>query len=413
MSHTRMAEIVPGWRVSRLAYARMSREERSQAFRQAFDRMTPEQQSQVGRLALARMTREQRSKLFDKAQIDLHIKSIPGFANFLAAMQQDGMALQYVSDSLRNNLYIVLAAVERSPEAIQYASPFMQRHTRVVLAAVSRDGTVLRLLPWLATHNREVVLAAVRQNGLALQYAGEAARGDKVVVLAAVSHNGEAVQYARYTDFDIWLAAVSTSGSVLRLLSKDMIWMRSGTNADEASHERAIRELELAAVQSDWCALQYVGSKGKADRNIVLAAVRRDGRALQYASSELLADYLVVSTAVRCSGVQVVFFVSDAHRWDPRLSPWLQLSPSACAWRRVRGAISRAAIVAFWMHKTHLPHHAAMLQGMAAVTELMSPLPLGIDARVCSKCEHADTIDLQHESGEWWSGTLKDAFVSF
>jgi len=184
------------------------------------------------------MTREQRSKLFDKAQIDLHIKSIPGFANFLAAMQQDGMALQYVSDSLRNNLYIVLAAVERSPEAIQYASPFMQRHTRVVLAAVSRDGTVLRLLPWLATHNREVVLAAVRQNGLALQYAGEAARGDKVVVLAAVSHNGEAVQYARYTDFDIWLAAVSTSGSVLRLLSKDMIWMRSGTNADEEPRAR-------------------------------------------------------------------------------------------------------------------------------------------------------------------------------
>ncbi|KAL1498527.1 hypothetical protein AB1Y20_013848 [Prymnesium parvum] len=489
------------------------------------------------RLTLDRMTPEERSKLLEKIDLLCRIKRIPGYARFLAAVCQNGMALRYGPDSLRDDLYIVLSAVRRSPNAIHYASPKMQACRRVMLAAVSRDGTVLRFLP--SRSDRDVVLAAVRQNGLAIQYAdrelrldkdvvlaanvlairyadrelrldkdvvlaavrqnvlairyadrelrldkdvvlaavrqnvlairyadrelrldkdvvlaavrqnglailyadrelqldkdvvlaavrqdglairfagGELQR-DKDVVLAAVSSDGEAVRYARYRDGDIWRAAVSTTGAALRWLWRrnqiGSMLMHDLHHADEATHERAIREVELAAVQSDGCALQYVRTNGKADRDVVLAAVRRDGRALQYASPELRADHLVVSTAARCSGVQVVFFLSDAQRWDPRLSPWLRLSPRACAWRRVRGAIWRAAIVAFWRHKTHLPHHATMLHGMAALTELLSPVPLGIDARVRSKCEHADTIDLQHEMGGWWSGTLKDAFVSF
>ena len=72
----------------------------------------------------------------------------------------------------------------------------MEADKEVVLAAVQQDGLALQFASEDLRADREVVLAAVQQHGLALQYASAELRADREVVLAAVQQNGEALRLA-------------------------------------------------------------------------------------------------------------------------------------------------------------------------------------------------------------------------
>eukprot|EP00971_Amphidinium_carterae_P124825 2472874-Amphidinium_carterae.1 len=54
------------------------------------------------------------------------------------------------------------------------------------MAAVQENGFALQYAAERCSGDREIVLAAVKQKGRALQYAGECCRGDREIVLAAV-----------------------------------------------------------------------------------------------------------------------------------------------------------------------------------------------------------------------------------
>jgi hypothetical protein len=163
----------------------------------------------------------------------------------LAALQQNGAALQYASDELRAKRAIVLAAVQENGWALQYA-----------LEDLKAD--------------REIVFAAVQQNGSALQYASEDLKKDRAVVLAAVQENGLALQYAPElkADSEIVLEAIKQYGWVFQYASPEL---------------KADFRFVLTVVQENGFALEYASLELKADRAIVLAAVKRDGFALQYA----------------------------------------------------------------------------------------------------------------------------------
>ena len=89
----------------------------------------------------------------------------------LAAVQQDGDALQHASEELRADRDVVLAAVQQDGDALQHASEELRADREVVLAAVKQHGYALRFASDKLQADEEVVLAAVEQNGNALQYA--------------------------------------------------------------------------------------------------------------------------------------------------------------------------------------------------------------------------------------------------
>jgi len=66
----------------------------------------------------------------------------------------------------------------------------------VVVAALKQDGRALQFASEELKGDREVVVAAVKQNGCALEYASEELKGDKEVVVAAVEQDGYALQFA-------------------------------------------------------------------------------------------------------------------------------------------------------------------------------------------------------------------------
>ena len=114
----------------------------------------------------------------------------------LAAVSQNGRALQYAYEDLKKDKDIVLAAVSQNGRALQYASDELKKDKEVVLAAVSQNGRALRYASPEMKDDRGVILEAVRLKGDALMYASETLQNDKEIVLAAVRQNGPALMYA-------------------------------------------------------------------------------------------------------------------------------------------------------------------------------------------------------------------------
>jgi len=113
----------------------------------------------------------------------------------LAAVAQNGHALDYASEELKADMEVVLAAIAQNGCALDYASKELKGDKEFVLAAVAQNGCALAYASKELKADKEVVLAAVAQNGYALMYASKELKGDKEVVLAAVAQNGRALHY--------------------------------------------------------------------------------------------------------------------------------------------------------------------------------------------------------------------------
>ena len=137
-----------------------------------------------------------------------------------AAVRHDGMALEFAAVSLQNDREVVWAAVtgdSASEElfgtewnSLQFASPALRDDFDVVLAAVRNNGSALEVASNRLQDNRDVVMAAVRQDGLALEFASPRFQGDDEVVLTAIENDPFALEFAderlrNHPDF--WYAA--------------------------------------------------------------------------------------------------------------------------------------------------------------------------------------------------------------
>ena len=212
----------------------------------------------------------------------------------LAAVQQNGIALERAAEPLKADRGIVLAAVQQNGVALRYAAEPLKADRGIVLVAVQQEGTALEYAAKPLKADKDIVLAAVLQEGLALQYAAKLLKADRDIyrdiVLAAVQQNGEALIHAANrlnADRDIVLAAVQQNGKALEYAAKPL---------------KADRDIVLAAVQQNGGALEYAAEPLKADRGIVLVAVQQNGWALQCVTEPLNADRDIVLAAVQQNG---------------------------------------------------------------------------------------------------------------
>jgi len=253
----------------------------------------------------------------------------------LAAVSQDGEALQYVAEEWLADRDIVLAAVSNNGAALFHAAEALKSDREIVLAAVSQNGTSLTCAAKSLRSDREVVLAAVSQNGSALICAPEHLRDDPEILRAAVSHgyfllDGYA-HLARFeADHDVMLAAVSLAGEALAYASdelrqsRDIVLAavrRDGEALGYASYDlRADHEIVQTAVSQDGEALMFASEEWQADRDMVLVAVSQSGKALAYASRELQADPDIVQAAMSHNG-QALRHAADIFLQDETFAP--------------------------------------------------------------------------------------------
>jgi hypothetical protein len=97
---------------------------------------------------------------------------------------------------MKNDKEVVLAALSQNGYALQYASDTLKNDKEVVLAAVFRDGRSLQFASAAVNNDKNVVLAAMSCNATALGYATDAMKNDKEVVMTAVSNYADVMEDA-------------------------------------------------------------------------------------------------------------------------------------------------------------------------------------------------------------------------
>jgi hypothetical protein len=245
----------------------------------------------------------------------------------LAAVRQNGRALQYAHADLKKDKEVVLAAVRKNVDALQYAHADLQKDKEVVLAAVRQNGLALQYAHADLKKDKEVVLAAARQDVRALEYAHPDLKNDKKFVLAAVSQDGRALEYAHADlkkDKEFVLAAVRQNGRALQYahadLQKDKEVILAAVSQDGEALKYAHADLQkdkefvLAAVSQRGGALQYAHEDLKKDKEVVLAAISQDGEALEYAHADLQKDKKVVLAAVCQNGGALQYAHEDLKK---------------------------------------------------------------------------------------------------
>ena len=220
----------------------------------------------------------------------------------LAAVQNTGSAIEYASakmkadkeifllankkyvdhlrrgrakDEITANKHIVLAAVQNNGGALEYASDELKADKEIVLAAVQNNGGALEYANDELKADKEIILAAIQSFGPAIKFASNELKADQVIILAALQNNGGALESANddlQSDKEIVLAAVKDQGGALEYASEKL---------------RDDKEIVLAAVKDKGGALEYASEKLRDNKEIVLAAVQNNRYALKYASEEL------------------------------------------------------------------------------------------------------------------------------
>ncbi|NDB83531.1 MAG: DUF4116 domain-containing protein [Alphaproteobacteria bacterium] len=161
----------------------------------------------------------------DLSSCDMRCRELTRKEIALAAIAQDGRALQYVCIPLLADKEVVLKAVTQDGWALRFASSGFQADKEVVLAAVSKVGRCLSSASSQLRRDKQVVLAAVAQDGWSLQYASKGLRSDKEVVLTAVIQDGWALRYACAAlqgDKEVVLEAVTQDGRLLEYASAQL-----------------------------------------------------------------------------------------------------------------------------------------------------------------------------------------------
>ena len=120
----------------------------------------------------------------------------------LAALAQNGLALEFASSRLQADPLIVEAAVKMDGDALALAWKGLRgaRHGRgVVRTAVSQKGRALVHASVELQDDHEIVNTAVAQDGTALLHASDRLKDDRETVATAVGQEGSALMYASVT----------------------------------------------------------------------------------------------------------------------------------------------------------------------------------------------------------------------
>mmetsp|Transcript_62101 Transcript_62101/g.148118 ORF Transcript_62101/g.148118 Transcript_62101/m.148118 type:complete len:342 (-) Transcript_62101:232-1257(-) len=147
----------------------------------------------------------------------------------------------------------------------------------IAIKAVQENGLALEYVGPDMLKNRDVVLAAVRQNGLALRFADEVFKNDNHVVETAISNNGRALK-----------SASENLRSCRRIV--EMAIKQDGGALDAASDElKKDRQLVHLALRNGG-ALIYADTELRSDRELATFAVDQDWERFDHAGDDLLMD---------------------------------------------------------------------------------------------------------------------------
>ena len=146
-----------------------------------------------------------------------------------------------------------LAAVEQNGFAIQYIK---NPSEQMQLAAVKQDGWAIR---YINSPSEQVQLAAVRQNSWAIRYINSPS---EQVQLAAVEHAGQAIQYIDNPSERVQLVAAKKDGYAIDYIKNPSERVQLAAVGQKGNSIQCIKnpseQVQLAAVRQNEDAIEYI-----------------------------------------------------------------------------------------------------------------------------------------------------------
>jgi len=200
-----------------------------------------------------------------------------------------------------------------------------------VLAAVREDGFALEHASEALRDDREVVLAAVADAGAALQHAGAATRNSREVVITAIRQNGDALQFASEAlrgSRELCLEAARANWRSLRFITKDL-------SGDSGFMLAALRETRNPEV------FRNISRCLQVDKGLFLNSVKDYPHTFCYAAAELQFDKTFVLELVHVNG-RAIGFASDVVKEDPEvMAAAVENAPDAVCWAQQYSSYAR------------------------------------------------------------------------
>lgn len=233
----------------------------------------------------------------------------------LAAVAQDGRALQFASELLRADKEVVLAAITQSGFwALKGAGEALRSDKEVVLQAVTKEPAAIEFAGDNMKRDTEVVASVVKQQGRLLQHAADNLKADKDIVLTAVRQDPGALEFAAESlkadqEFGLFIQKVFSKGDHALDDAAD-VWSFGKENV-------------LVAIRQDPTFFRYAASTLKQDvlfyKDMVLAAVLGDGLLLEMVPDDLRGDKKVALAAIRNNSAALRFVGPPLTSTDPEL----------------------------------------------------------------------------------------------
>ena len=122
-----------------------------------------------------------------------------------AAVKQNGLALNYVFnyetdyeeeyDEDYDSYHMRIIKTFMGRDIIDDSRQYLVRDYEIVLAAVTQNGMALDYASKDLQNNFDIVLAAVKQNGESIKFSSDELQDDKEIILTAIESNYDAIHY--------------------------------------------------------------------------------------------------------------------------------------------------------------------------------------------------------------------------
>lgn len=162
-----------------------------------------------------------------------YIKKVPlEYLNkdiILLAVENNGLALNFVPDTFKNDEDIVLAAINQNPYAIEFASIEQKKKRNIIIRVVEQmdNSKILKYIDPSFYNDKEIILLAIKNNqkNCVLPYVSDELKNDFDIILAAVKKNAYALEYASdnlKNNYDIGIEAVKNIPCSIKFLSTEL-----------------------------------------------------------------------------------------------------------------------------------------------------------------------------------------------
>ena len=190
------------------------------------------------------------------------------------------LAMKHASVEVRDNPAVVLAAVQENGSALEFASARLCEDEDIALAAVASKTRAANFVARRYLNNKEFMQTAIQKNQYLVGYASKNLQADK--------------------DFITWILKLEG----ISRANCDAMHFACPSLRDDA-------DVVWTAVCRNPESIKFASERLKNDKTIILFVVQRSGLALRFASQPLKRDWDVVSTAME-NNYQAIRLVSTS-----------------------------------------------------------------------------------------------------